>query len=304
MKSRIHLICVLLSFFMIQGTANAQILKKLKKRVQERTEDVLAEKAAQKAEQETEKVLDSLLDIDSEHQANNQKKLLDMMGAGSENIPVEESYSFDTMVVYEMTISNDAQESSVVNYEMWFPKEAVYMATKVDNVEGNDNRDMPSSVLSILDDKNQAMIIIMDAQKMAQIISMNKMKDIAETENEVELIDSEFQAIEKTGNSKKILGYNCQEFVAQNETSKILFWITEELSLFQKNMFFNISQSLGGNTFKNIPESAKGFMMEMHFEDQSSNERGVMKVKDIQKITKHILMSDYQVMNLSNFLQN
>lgn len=281
----------------------AQLLKKLKKRVQETTEDVIAEKAAQKTEQEAEKTLDSLLDIDPDHQAEYQEKLLQMMGTGSENIPVETSYSFDTMVIYEMTISNDSQESSVVNYEMWFPRKGVYMATKVDNIEGKDNRDMPSSILSILDDKNQAMIILMEAQKMAQIISMNKMKEIAEEENEIESIDSEFKAIEKTGNTKKILGYTCQEFIAQNETSQIIFWITEELSLFQKNMFFNISQSLGGNTFENIPESAKGFMMEMHFEDQSTNEKGVMKVKDIQKTTKNILMSDYQVMNLGNFLQ-
>lgn len=281
----------------------AQLLKKLKKRVQETTEDVIAEKAAQKTEQEAEKTLDSLLDIDPDHQAEYQEKLLQMMGTGSENIPVETSYSFDTMVIYEMTISNDSQESSVVNYEMWFPRKDVYMATKVDNIEGKDNRDMPSSILSILDDKNQAMIILMEAQKMAQIISMNKMKEIAEEENEIESIDSEFKAIEKTGNTKKILGYTCKEFIAQNETSQIIFWITEELSLFQKNMFFNISQSLGGNTFENIPESAKGFMMEMHFEDQSTNEKGVMKVKDIQKTTKNILMSDYQVMNLGNFLQ-
>lgn len=282
----------------------AQLLKKLKKRVQERTEDVIAEKAAEKAGQEVEKSLDSLLDIDPDHQAEYQEKLYEMMSTGSENIPVEESYSFHTMVVYEMTIINDAKESSVVNYEMWFPRESIYMATKVDNVEGNDDRDMPSYMLSILDDKNQAMIILMEEQKMAQIISMNKMKEIAEEENENEAIESEFKAIEKTGNSKKILGYTCQEFIAQNNSSKIIFWITNELSLFQKNMFFNISQSLGGNTFEKIPESAKGLLMEMHFEDYSNNEKGFMKVKDIQKLSKNILMSDYQVMNLGNLLQN
>ena len=282
----------------------AQLLKKLKKRVQERTEDVIAEKAAEKAGQETEKAMDSLLDIDPDHQAAYQENLLKMMGSGSENIPVEASYSFDTMVLYEMIITNSSQESSTVNYEMWFPQKDSYMATKVENIKGNDTRDMPSSILSILDDKNQAMIILMEEQKMIQLISMNKMKDLAKKENEIESIDSEFASIKKTGISKKILGYNCQEFTAQNDSGQMTFWITEELSLFQKNMFFNISQSLGGNTFENIHEGAKGFMMEMHFEDQDKNEKGVMKVKDIQKISKTVVMSEYQVMSLGSFMQN
>ena len=40
---------------------------------------------------------------------------------------------------------------------------------------------MPSSMLSILDDKNQAMIIIMEEQKIAQLLSMSKIKEIAAT---------------------------------------------------------------------------------------------------------------------------
>jgi hypothetical protein len=294
----IYLLISLLS----TNSLEAQLLKKLKKRVQEATEDVIAEKAAQKAEQETGEVLDSLLEIDPDYQANYQQQLNQMIGSGSENIPIEESYTFQTSVTYELTMT-DKNQPSVVNYEMWFPEKEGYMATKVKNSSKGDGKDMPSSMLSILDDKNQAMIIIMEEQKIAQLLSMAKIKEIAVEENETESAVTQFNSVQKTGNTKKILGYKCDEFSSQNETNKFTFWITKDLALFQKNMFFNISKSLGGNTFDNIPENAQGFMMEMHFENTSNMEKGSMTVIDIKRSEKIIMMNNYQLMSLGQFMQ-
>lgn len=292
----------MISLFSIQGL-EAQLLKKLKKRVQEATEDVIAEKAAEKAAQETGKAMDSLLDIDPDYEANYQKQLNQMMMAGgSENIPIEDSYTFNSRVTYQLTTTNNGK-SSKVDYEMWFPTDAAYMATKVKNIPNGDDQDMPSSMISILDDKNQAMIILMEEQKIAQLLSMSKIKNIAEQEEVSDNTLSEFESIKKTGKTKKILGYDCEEFSSQNETNKFSFWVTQDLELFQKNMLFNVSKSLGGNTFDQIPESAKGFMMEMHFENLSNNEKGNMTVTDIKTTGKTILMNEYQLMSLGQFMQ-
>jgi len=284
------------------NSLEAQLLKKLKKRVQEATEDVIAEKAAQKAEQEVGKTLDSLLDIDPDYQANYQRQMSQFMLSGSEDIPIEESYTFQTRVTYEFTMT-ERDQTSTVNYEMWFPKNDGYMGTKVMDQPDSDPKDMPSSVVSIIDDKNQAMIILIEEQKIAQLLSMSKIQEIAEVEKETESEITAFNSLQKTGKTKKILGYDCEEFYSQNETNKLTFWVTQDLELFQKNMFFNISKSLGGNTFENIPETAKGFMMEMHFENLSTMETGIMTVTDIKKSEKVITMADYQLMNLSRFMQ-
>lgn len=280
----------------------AQLLKKLKKRVQEATEDVIAEKAAQKVAQESGKALDSLLDIDPDYQPEYQQHLTQMMAVGSEDIPVEDTYTFNTSVIYKMTL-NDGTKSSEVNYEMWFSENEPYMATQVNNQEKPDPNDMPSAVVSILDDKNQAMIILMEEQKMAQLLSMSKIKSSAMAENEAEQTDTSFKGLQKTGNTKEILGYTCDEFISENESSKLSFWVTTELTLFQKNMFFNMSQSLGGNTFEDIPAEAKGFMMEMNYEDLSSKEKSHMQVVDIKNETKTIDLINYQRINLGQFMQ-
>lgn len=283
------------------STIEAQLLKKLKKRVQEATEEVVIEKVAEKSAQETGKAMDSLLDIDPDYQYNYQNQMNQMMIGGSEPIPIEDSYAFDQKVMYKMELTEEGKPS-VVNYEMWFSNNAEYMATRVEGNESKDSRDMPSSMLSILDEKNKAMIVLMQEQKIAQVLSMDRIKDIAIEENKKDSVDTNFNSIKKSGRTKNILGHSCEEFISANESNTFSFWVTEELDLFQKNMFFNLSKSLGGNSFNTIPEEAKGFMMEMHFEDAESNEKGTMTVIDIQEVKNTIKMDDYQLMSLGQYM--
>ena len=69
-------------------------------------------------------------------------------------------------------------------------------------------------------------------------------------------------------------------------------------------MFFNMSKSLGGNSFQNIPQEAKGLLMEMNFEHKTKNEKGKMVVKEIRKESKSINTDGYQFMNLSQFMKS
>jgi hypothetical protein len=305
MKAKSPFVWIFLSLLFFGASADAQILKKLKKKVQQATEDVIIEKAAQKTAQETGKAMDSLLNIDPDYEQKNQEQLQQMFGQGGSDIPIEESYQFDTNVLYTMEFSS-GEENSVVDYSMWFSDKDNYMATQVSNIqaETTKNQDMPMSVLSVIDDKNKAMIILMEEQKIAQVVSMEKIKDLSEQETTAEGIDSSFKTVKKTGNSKKILGYDCEEFTSENADTRFTFWVTQDLEVYQKNMFFNISQSLGGNSFGNVPKEAKGLMMEMDFESKSNNERGKMIVKEIRKESKSISTAGYQFMNLSQFMKN
>lgn len=293
----------LLSMYMLisllsMNNLEAQLLKKLKNKVKEATEDVLAEKAAQEAE----KTLDSILEADPEYQPEYEKQVQQMMTQGAENIKIEESYAFNTKVMYKMTVT-DPDTSSDIKYEMWYAENEDYMATKTLDNKNSTSKGVPNSVLSILDDKNQAIIVILEAQKIAQLLPMDNIDEVDVDESGEVEDDTEFEGLKKTGRSKKILGYNCEEFVTQNDSNKYSFWITQELSLFHKNMLFNLSESLGANTFDHIPEEAKGFMMEMSYENFSKKEKGFMQVLDIEKTNNRIFMKDYQLMSLGQLMQ-
>jgi len=287
------------------NSAQAQLLKKLKKRVQEATEDVVVDKTAEKAAQETGKAMDSLLQIDPDYQSDSEAKLQQLMLQSGEDLPMESAYEFKTNVVYQMEFQSK-ENSSVVDYGMWFSENENYMGTQVKNIQSKEKnqQEMPASMLSVIDEKNKTMIIFMEEQKIAQVISMEKIKEIAVKENAEENTNTDFKGLKKTGKTKKILGYSCEEFTSVNDENTFSMWVTDELELFQQNMFYSISESLGGNTFKNIPKDAKGFMMEMHFENLVNGEKGKMIVTEINKQSKSINTKEYQFMNLSQFMQN
>jgi len=295
------LLISLLSF----NSTQAQLLKKLKKRVQEATEDVIVDKTAEKAAQETGKAMDSLLQIDPDYQPYSEAQLQQFMVQDSVDFPMEATYEFNTNVTYQMEFSSK-DNSSIVDYGMWFSENENYMGTQVKNIRSKekDQQDMPASMLSVIDEKNKIMIIFMEDQKMAQVLSMEKIKEISVEDNEEENTNTDFEGLKKTGKTKKILGYSCEEFAAVNNENKFSIWITDELELFQKNMFYSINESLGGNTFKSIPQDAKGFMMETHFENLVNGEKGKMIVTEINKQSKSINTSEYQYMNLSQFMKN
>lgn len=294
---------------MFTQSTEAQFLKKLKKKVQQASEEVIIEKTAQKAAQETGKAMDSLLDIDPDYQSNYQKNMMQLYSQSSADIPIESSYQFDTQVTYEMVVASD-KEISEVEYGMWFSKDQAYMASQLQKMSKGDkdqSSEIPMSMVSILDDKNQAMIILMEEQKIAQVIAMNQIKSAGEIETESEsesMSETDFSQLKKTGKKKDILGYSCEEYAATDGSMEYSFWITQEVNIYQKNLFYSLSRSLGGSTFHEIPESAKGLMMEMNFSNSATGEKGKMVITDIQNETKTLSTEGYNFMNLGAFMKN
>lgn len=296
---------LLITGFLSIGSAHAQILKKLKKRVQEATEEVIVDKAADKAAQETSKALDSILEIDPDYESQVSRQLQNSMTQSSEGLPLEELYTFHTAVFYNMEFDEQGK-SSIVEYVMWFSENENYMATQIENASStaSGNENMPASMFTVLDEKNKAMIVFMEEQKLAQLLSMETLKELSEWENESEEIDNDYSDLKKSGRTKKILGYACEEFTSENADNKFSMWVTQDLDLYQKNMFFSLNESLGGKKFSHIPDEAKGFMMEMHFENLVNGEKGTMHATKINKQLKSIEPSQYQFMNLNQFMQN
>lgn len=306
---KIFLVILIASFFYTPGL-NAQILKKLKSKVQQVTEDAITNKAAEKVGQETEKAMDSLLDIDPDYESKSQEHLQKLLLQNNNaNIPVEDVYKFDMHVIYKMNVITDNKLTSM-DYNLWFSNDKNYLGTKIENIENEEikNSSEAMEMFTILDDKNQAIIMLLESQKLAQVISMEKIKNLAAEHVDPDSLKSTIPKLKKTGRSKKILGYTCEEFSGKIEDGDFSFWITQDLDLFQKNMFLNMNNSLGGNPFNSIPEAAKGFMMETNFENTSEGKnRGDTTSMIVTKITKETLeinTKQYQKMNLGSFMKN
>lgn len=288
-----------LFMFLTIPNCQSQLLKKLKTAVTQATEQGLQKKSSQES--------DSVTEGDQESEKQTESKISNFL-KGGEKIPVADAYNFNTNVIYAMETVSDGKPVNM-DYSLWFSSNESYMGMAVENTktETDQNNQMPG-MLTILDEGNQAMIIIMEEQKVAQLMSMESMKKMAKDIKEEDLKDNKTDAykVQKTGKSKKILGYTADEFQSQTDDGKINYWITQDIKFYQKNMFYSMNQSMGGNNFE-LPEYEQGFLLEMYFVGTAKDNIGdtmTMTIKDIQKKNKTITMADYRRMNLSGLMKN
>lgn len=267
----------------------------------------MSQAAEQALQNKSGQELDSVNEGQQESNEQTEKKLSNFF-KGGEKIPIGESYIFNTNVIYEMQTVSD-EKPVKMDYSLWFSPADNYVGMAMQNLkpESDQNNQMPE-MFTVLDEGHQAIIIIMEEQKMAQVMSMESIKKMAKENKEVDANENtkEGYKVEKTGKTKKILGYTAEEYTSQTDEGKITYWITRDLNFYQKNMFYSLNKSVGGNNFE-LPEYANGFMMEMYFVGTAKDNTGdtmSMVIKDIQKKSKTVTMQNYQMMNLSGLMKN
>ncbi len=237
----------------------------------------------------------TLLLIASSFQSSAQvlKKLQEQLGG--KNIVVEDEYNFDLEVTFDMTTMVKGKPSKV-EYTSWYSNGGKYMANQITSIEqGSEKGQVPMEMVIIMDFENEAMVMLMKQQKMAQTMSMG---DIKESMQQPENDPSNFK---KTGITKKILGYNCYEYAYDGPDMSGTFWFTDELDYDMEG--FYKAMNVGGNK-KNknqftIPQMKNGFMMALNMKPKDSNrKKGVqdvnMVVTAVKKADNYVDMTGYQ----------
>jgi ribosomal protein S20 len=332
----------ILVFGFISFNGNAQLLNRLgnaaKKSAKKTATRKAEEKVAKETEKATEKAIDKLFNkldkkIDKKSKETNDVRESETnnnneSGSNSQvsddagelnNAPppnIESSYHFSQKVVYKMSSADEKEGPSSMEYILWFPSDEKYMATQMGEISvkdenGKQQKGESMKVFTIMDNKNQAMVMIMEEQKMAQIIPMDgAIVDMAEAKIEDNAAEEKSgqSDVKKTGRTKKILGYSCDEYVSSSPDGDATFWLTEDRDLLN-NTYSNFGDAFGENTNNyKLPNGAKGFMMEMHIKtkspDKSERQEVVIEVTEIKKEKKDVNMSNYQVMNMGNGLRN
>ena len=155
------------------------------------------------------------------------------------------------------------------------------------------------NMTTILDYENDAMIMIMEDQKMAQVMSMDMLTKNIKTNKENGETQSEM-SLSKTGKTKDILGHNCEEYMVSSEDMNGTLWIAPEMETFNHSIFKNMgNQSFASNTqFADL----KGMMMEMDMqvkEGKGKKESDMkMNIVSINEQSTDIAMANYRTINL------
>jgi hypothetical protein len=222
------------------------------------------------------------------------------------DVEIEDSYSFKGVAEMEVTSTDSKGKTED-------PAHIISYLSNNEQISGMEFRDKERNKKSakektvmIFDFKNNATIMLVenDEGKSSMAFGLdwqNLMESVEEMEVEEEIEEpvnwDEFK-FEKTGKTKTILGYNCEEYLAKNEEIEAVYWVStkpiEGLQTFWgKNSPFITQRMQTDNQayFSKLPE---GSVMEMNFvsqEDKSSTSFTMVSIDE--EVTNTFVMEAY-----------
>jgi hypothetical protein len=213
----------------------------------------------------------------------------------TDNVPYESDYSFDAYI--QMEISNYKKNGNLDDqmvYDNYIHK------TKADYaMVFKDGKDQSTI---IFDTKNSAMLILsesngektgfatsIDPEAMAEMV-----KDY-EVEEETTGLDP--YNLKKTGKTKTILGYQCDEYLWEDESSEVYMWMSEKLGKEVRKEWMNNQQAFGA-MFTHA-YALNGMVLEYDLLDKDNGKKTIMLVTKIDLNHNHsVATGGYTVMSL------
>ena len=131
---------------------------------------------------------------------------------------------------------------------------------------------------------------------MALKLDYDKMQGMVDEEAEEQLEQPDYK-ITKTGNSKTILGYTCEEYLVTTEDGEGRYWVTEEpidgVSMFSPKSNPMVSSKTIERYSSRFSNAPKGTFMEMIFTDKEGAVTDMTVIELETDSPKKFQMSDY-----------
>lgn len=311
MRKIVFIVVVIMAALMSQNVSSQSFLEKMAKKAAKKAEKVAEKKAEEKAEEEVDDELEKIFEEESkaneeDKSADYQKKMSEWaermasMGYAGEPVPIEDAYAFTSSMTMKIsTYDRDEKLTSDGVIKIYTkPGEKTFAYEFVSgNLQGRD--EMEKGII-IMDMENEATIILNGENNGLVYGTKGLMgEDLFEDEDEPMPEDIEYAHpnLAKTGRTKIILGYSCEEYKYKNEESEGFAWITKDIN-WKSDAFMSTvlqsSMSSGG--------AVRGFLMASENVDLSEGEKTTYEVTEINKNDKSSFsMSDYQLTNLGVF---
>jgi hypothetical protein len=167
------------------------------------------------------------------------------------------------------------------------------------------NMGQPGQGMFIIDAENGATIILSEenGEKTGIVYGLGTFfSTLGETYQEEEIPETQENYllnpnVKKTGRTKNIAGYKCEEYTYNDEESESEIWITTDLKMNTHDFFSTLFKT--SMYSQGIPW---GYMMEATTRDKVSGEKSIMQVTRVdQNSNTRFVLADYKVSNLGSF---
>lgn len=214
---------------------------------------------------------------------------------GGGDAEIADQYVFNTQTDVQITTANKkGKKEDVTNYQMLFPNEGQYFGMDM-------SQSTESPVFAIFDFENGQMVNLTESggNKMAMVIKIDQDAVNEQVEEKIEEQNEDY-SFRKTGRTKKIHGYSCDEYEMESEDGHGTFWITDDTDLrIGMAMGSMAAQSKGQKGGLQLPEDIpQGAILEMHHVDKDGSTMD-WETTDIKtNVNRTISTAGYQVMSL------
>jgi hypothetical protein len=320
MKTMIKItLLVFFSALLTQPAHSQRLLRKIQNKVQERVEEKVEERAEKKVDEAIDNQLDKIEESlernesgstgsattreekDLQRQARMQN-LLKGIGMSGEPVPVADSYSFNHLIQMHIeSYDKNGKKESEGEFITHLNPDSKSMAYQM--ISGDLGQ--PGQGMFIIDAENGATIILSEenGEKTGLVYGMGAFFSSIGEAYEEESIEETPEAyllnpnVTKTGRTKTIAGYKCEEYKYNDEESESEIWITTDLKMNTQDFFSTLFKtSLYSH---GIPW---GYMMEATTVDKETGEKSFMQVNRVDTSSNtRFSMADYQVTNLGSF---
>lgn len=311
MTSKLIGSCLALHFILISCLpTQAQLLNRLKNRtvdkIEQRLEDKLVEELsneiARRVMRPVDKAFDDFIresyrkeygedysdeDIDSlmNNMGSNYAQFLEGLNKAADLPP---SYTFN----YQMIMEAKEESGEKSEVEMWFSaNEAVAGFKSAENPNTFVVIDMTNDIVVLYTEEN--------GKKTAQAIpAMLKITGaiIASDESTQAWMDAD---IEGPGKSKKIVGYQANQYKVENEEFKNEYYITNDIPFSWHDSFYQSLSQYAPGIYNENAQKMKGVMLEGTMYDKKEKEKSSFKTKKISENAVTLNHSDYQIKGLT-----
>jgi hypothetical protein len=208
------------------------------------------------------------------------------------NVEHEDVYHFDAYIQMELTTyKKNGNPDDQVLYDNYLHKEGADYAMEF--------KDKDATSTIIFDTKNSAMLILTenDGELTGFATSIDPealAEEAADYEEEETDMDS-YRPL-KTGKTKEILGYSCDEYMVEDEGAEVHMWVSEKLGKEMRKEWMKNQQTFGA-LFVHA-QAMNGMVLEYDVVD-SDGTKSVMQVTKIDMNHSHSVNTDgYTIMSM------
>lgn len=299
-------ISLLISFSPI----SAQIVKDKTSRAKERTENKVDRKVDQKIDEAVDQAFDKVSSIfkrkkkskktkssqstsqqPQDRSSQNSSSQPSQSVFGGAEVKTAGTYHFDIiMTVHTQTIKKSGKVKDNADFNWMISNQGDLFG-----ILTSDKKQGESAI--IIDSQNKVMLTIMEEEKKAMTFSIKDTEQ--DDDDDVEIKDNNV-TINKTGRTKKILGYSCNEYTMDSDEMTGRFWLTTEIKMIDFSKMPSRMKKHRKSAWSN--GGLNGMMMESTMTEKGKKGKTFKTVATkVDKSGQTYRMSDYEVMSLGGF---